>query len=173
MPQSGNDHANNRHTNVGTCLIKHQKIQVLALRELHARDHLLARRAVRGVEAELGEALVLADELRRRIGEHREKARELLLGRRLLQVLDDVVGHAAVDQDLEGAARTAAGDAARRLEQLQVFRERGLVGFAHRIERRHVAGVAESRDGGVDARRRRPRLVAGGRHPVAGRVEPE
>src|ERR1700727_3844889 len=42
MPQSRNDHSDNRYLDVGTRLIEHKKIETLALGEVHAGHHLLA-----------------------------------------------------------------------------------------------------------------------------------
>src|SRR5262245_59844900 len=43
MPQSRNDHAHDRNVDVGARLIEDEKIEALALRELHAGGDLLAR----------------------------------------------------------------------------------------------------------------------------------
>jgi len=60
---------------------------------------------IRGIEAELGEALVLADEGRWRVGEQCEEAGERGPIERLLQVLDDVELDAALAQDVQRATR--------------------------------------------------------------------
>lgn len=68
-------------------------------------DHLLPGRVVLGLQPELVEALVLADEVTGRAGEQREEAVERRTIQRLLQVLDDVARDAALAQDVQRAAR--------------------------------------------------------------------
>ena len=71
-------------------------------------DHRVARLVGGGVEAELGEALVLPDEGGGRTGEQVEEARVGRAIERLLQVFDDVELDAALAQDVQRAARFAS-----------------------------------------------------------------
>ena len=68
-------------------------------------DHLLARRVVGRVQAELGEALVLPDQVAGRPGQEPQESFERGPIERLLQVLDDVELDAALAQDVDCAAR--------------------------------------------------------------------
>ena len=71
-------------------------------------DHLLAGDVILRPEAELREALVLADEIARRPGEQREEAGQGSAVGWGLQVLDDVARDAALAQDVQRAARLAS-----------------------------------------------------------------
>ena len=69
------------------------------------RDDLLDGSVVVGVQAELGEALVLAHQLRRSDAEQPQNALETGAVERLLQVFDGVELDASLAQDLDRAAR--------------------------------------------------------------------
>jgi hypothetical protein len=43
MPQPRNDHSDDWNVDVGPCLIENEEIKALALGDVDARDHLLAR----------------------------------------------------------------------------------------------------------------------------------
>ena len=68
-------------------------------------DDLLARRVVGRVQAELGEALVLPDQVAGRPGQEPQEPFERGPIERLLQVLDDVELDAALAQNVDCAAR--------------------------------------------------------------------
>ena len=69
------------------------------------RDDLLDGSVVVGVQAELGEALVLTHQLRRRDAEQPQNTLETGAVERLLQVFDGVELDASLAQDLDRAAR--------------------------------------------------------------------
>jgi hypothetical protein len=71
-------------------------------------DDLLAGDVVGGIEAELLEVLVLADQVGGRIGEQVEEAAEVGARGRVLEVIDDVELDAALAQEIQRAARLAS-----------------------------------------------------------------
>jgi len=71
-------------------------------------DNCLARRVVGFVQSELGEALVLPDQVAGRPGEEPQEPFERWPIEGLLQVLDDVELDAALAQDVQRAARLAS-----------------------------------------------------------------
>ena len=71
-------------------------------------DHGLARGVVRSIEPELREVLVLAHQIRGRVGEQIEEALEVGAVQRILEVLDDVELDAALAQEIQRAARLAS-----------------------------------------------------------------
>ena len=87
----------------------HRPLHQLGVLEQHVDDG-LTRGVVAGVQAQLGEPLVLADELRRLVGDGIEDALEVGSAQRVLQVFDDVELDVAVVEDLQDAAcLTSAG----------------------------------------------------------------
>ena len=72
------------------------------------RDHVLARLVVPLLEAELGEALVLPDEVRGRRLDDRQDALERVPVEGVLQVLDRFELDAAFSEDVDGAPRVSS-----------------------------------------------------------------
>src|SRR5882757_4234789 len=54
MPQSRNDHPDDRDLDIGAGLIEHEEIEALTLGEVHAGGHLLARVEMAELRAEVG-----------------------------------------------------------------------------------------------------------------------
>jgi hypothetical protein len=87
----------------------HRPLHQLGVLEQQVDDG-LTRGVVVGVQAQLGESLVLAHELGRLVGDRIENALEVGPVERVLQVLDDVELDVAVVEDLQDAAcLTSAG----------------------------------------------------------------